>query len=213
MNKFKTISSSLLLATSLALTSCGQVEEKNEEIKNESMEANFDASAISDSIDKIIDTAINTANEVVENYDEFAEERRAFERSVSHYEYIYTDEFKSCDNLSVTWNAAANHYEIESDMGENIVQLNLPESDLINFLLHQMSCEKLIINYDVSDKFLSSLTTCDTIKTVIINDSNITSLEGLSCLTNLKELSINNCANITDLTPLEKINKYGANWY
>lgn len=28
MNKFKTISSSLLLATSLALTSCGQVEEK-----------------------------------------------------------------------------------------------------------------------------------------------------------------------------------------
>lgn len=204
MNKFKTLSSSILLATSLALTSCGQVK-NNTIVESESVEREFDATSLSDSINSIVSSGIETVSEAIQNYDEFAEERSKFERTVGHYEYIYTDEFKACDNLTVSWNAAANHYELESNIGENVLQLNLPESDLINFLLHQMNCEKLIIKYDVNDELLSSLTTCDTIKTVIISDSNISSLEGLSCLTNLEELSINNCSKITDLTPLENL--------
>ncbi|MDE5630020.1 MAG: hypothetical protein K2I70_00320, partial [Bacilli bacterium] len=115
------------------------------------------------------------------------------------------DEFRSLKNIYITWNRASNYYEMTAEYGEAKYEINLENADLINFLLHQTNCCKVVIEHDKDSNLLSSLTACDTIKSITLNNCNITSIASLSCLSNLEEITINNCENISDISPLENL--------
>ncbi len=205
--RFKLLAGMVVLSANLLFTGCGSKTSDTEEVVMESTEDTIEESTDNDVLQTI--PASSTASEIlaaaVENYDEFSEERAIFEHLVSNSEMIYTDEFKNLEDIYINWNAETNRYEIIAEKGETKFEINLEDANLLNFLIHQTSCKELIISHDKDEALLSSLTSCDTIKSIIINDCNIASIENISCLTNLENLTINNCQNITDLSPIENL--------
>ena len=101
---------------------------------------------------------------------------------------IYTEEFRSIEEINIDWNASRQCYEITGKKDDIKYEITLEDSDLINFLIHQTNCQELDLAHDKDSKLLSSLTECDTIKAVYIDDSNISSLDGLENLPNLETL-------------------------
>lgn len=203
-NKFRWLVGTMFLAANLALTSCGASKIDDENIITEE-ETNLDSSAMENAISQTVEAMVDITRESIENMDEFTEERAAFARLVDHHELLYTDEFKAIDDIYINWNSASNMYEIEAVVGDNKFELRLLDSELINFIIHQTSCKTLTIDHDKDEQLLTSLTACDTINTIVINDSNITSLDGLNNLTNLEEISISYCDKLTDISALENL--------
>lgn len=197
-NKLKLFTGMLALSTNLAFSGCGntQLEETNNMEKN-----------ITDEVE--IESSIEESQDIssTENFDEFFKERVIFESIVNNSESIYTDEFKNVDKILVDYDSASDLYEITAKSGEGQYELTLPSFnyDLINFLIHQTNCQILSINYDKDEQLISSLTPCDSIKRILLNDCQIKSIAGVSEFNNLEELLINNCPNITDLSPIENL--------
>ncbi len=204
--RFKLLAGILGLSINLLLSGCGAKTSPEEEIiETEVLEANTTEILANSIANSATDVTSAVEEALASNIDEFPEERAAFERMVNNYELIYTDEFKSVDDIYIDWNQAAGYYEIRAEKDDNQYTINLTDSSLINFLIHETSCKSLMINHDKDEELISSLTSCDTITEFSLNDSNISSLSGISCLTNLEELTISNCQNITDLSPIENL--------
>ncbi len=207
-NKSKFLTGALLLATELALTSCGSktpTKEVTTEIEENVVdpEETFEEFSASSTLGRQI------ADSAMANADEFSRERELFEVVVNNYEMIYTDEFRSLDNITIDWDSKSQAYAItagKSDLS-GTYELSLTDESLINFLIHQTSCKTLSISHAPNNNILSSLSVCDTITNVYIENCNFNSLEGLGLLTNTEKLCINNCANVTDITPLESLTK------
>ncbi|MDE6142045.1 MAG: hypothetical protein K2G03_05530, partial [Bacilli bacterium] len=191
--RFKLIAGMLALSTNLLLTGCGAKEVEGNISVEENIEAESEtiAKSITNASNDISTAVSDTLSTTMESLDEFSEERKIFEDLVSNSEIIYTDEFRSLKNIYITWNRASNYYEMTAEYGEAKYEINLENADLINFLLHQTNCCKVVIEHDKDSTLLSSLTACDTIKSITLNDCNITSIESLSCLSNLEEITIN----------------------
>lgn len=197
----------LALSTNLIFTGCGAKDasepiaaEENIEKASEMISRNITDASID------ISTAVGESlSTTIENLDEFSEERETFSNLMSNSEIIYTDEFKNLEDIYIDWNSSSNCYEITAENGDIKFEISLEDSKLINFLIHQTNCKSLMIDHDKNEELILSLTSCDTIKSISLNDCNITSIENLSCLSNLEEITINNCQNITDLSPVENL--------
>ena len=204
--RFRLLAGMLALSTNLLLSGCGAKTTPDEEIIETE---NLDTSVTEVLANSIANSTIDVTSALEEalsaNIDEFPEERATFERGVSNYELIYSDDFKNADYISIEWNEAAGYYEFKAEKDDNQFSINFEDADLLNFLIHQTSCETLTIAHDKDEELISSLTVCNTIKNLSIIDSNITSLSGISCLTNLEELNISNCQNISDLSPVANL--------
>lgn len=205
--RFKLLAGMLALSTNLIFTGCGAEKPEEETIIEENIENESEAitSSISESSTAISAAVSEALSTTIENLDEFSEERAIFGNLITNSEIIYTDEFKSVDYIYIDWNTASNHYEMTATHGDTKFELTLENSELINFIIHQTNCRELMIDHDKNNTLLSSLTACDTIKSISLNDCNISSLDGLSSLTNLEELTISNCKNITDLSPIAEL--------
>ena len=204
--RFRLLAGMLALSTNLLISGCGaKTSPEKGNIETETVETNAPEILANNIANSTTDITSAVGEALIANIDEFPEERAAFERSVSNFDLIYSDEFKNADYISINWNEAAGYYEFKAEKDDNQFSINFEDADLLNFLIHQTSCKTLIIAHDKDEELISSLTECNTIKNLSIIDSNITSLSGISCLTNLEELSISNCQNISDLSPVASL--------
>lgn len=200
--KWRKIIGMTALATSLCMNGCGSSEDVIPLSDDTAIETELEPTEQIEAVTNIANATASTITSTATEMDEFSEEREAFERLVSNYEQIYTDEYHALTHFTIEWNSKLEFYEIKGTDDENSYSINMPSYDLINLLIHESNCKDLTISYDRASELLASLKEQTSITSLVLNDCAMPSLKGIENLPNLEELVINNCTNITSLSEL-----------
>lgn len=202
MKKLKFYTAIGLLSANFILTSCTSEEEKNAEIQRK------------ETILSIISSSFELTNEITDQiYEEIErerEEKAAFEKTVSNYELVETEEFKSVNRVVITWNNVRQEFLAECYQGEAYYTANIPEVRLMSYMLKKCNCEYLHFHNLENTDILDELSTLPNVKELSIYDSKIDNLDVLSNYKTLEGVRIENCSNIRNIDFISSLENIAA---
>ena len=197
MKNIKYYAGIMLLAGSMALTGCSS----DEEFEYAQVSA-IDSGFIGDSDVSFAETMLEKSLEL---YDQ--ELRNRLNEAIGSTEALDNEDFKKIEYVVITWNEKTQGYEIDCTGGETTFFMRFTEDNiyLIDYVLSKTNCKSVYVQFVNNDKILGAFTHSNNITTLSIKNSKLESLDKLKKFQNLNLLSIENCPNINDLTPLEDL--------